>query len=147
MIPLLIVPSLLNIDPGFLRISSISFRYFVFLSPWKMACLFIWKQLSPLHPRMSSAMFSWNWFSGSWEKWFLNFFNVFSLFRYLLPFGKWCDPSIKYTWIPFNQEWLLPSLIEIGPWFYRRFLSFVNEFCYFFIIQNWKRAWPIIWTN
>ena len=143
LIPLLIVPSLLNIDPVVLEKKTFQ-NFFIFF--------FVISFLSPLGKWHVSL------FENSWVRFTQGClllclveiglvvlekkFNVFSLFRYLLPFGKWCDPSIKYTWIPFTQEWLLPSLIEIGPWFYRRFLNFVNEFCYFFIIQNCKGCGP-----
>ena len=44
------------------------------------------------------------WF---WRRRFLNFVNVFSLFRNYLP--------LEQTWIPFTQGCFVPSLIEIGP--------------------------------
>ena len=49
-------------------ISSIHFRYFLIISPWKRARPFIWRNLNPLHPRMFCAKFGWNWPSGSWEE-------------------------------------------------------------------------------
>ena len=52
----------------FFKISSMYFRYFVIISPLKMAGPFIWTNLNPLHPRMLCAKFGWNWHSGSWEE-------------------------------------------------------------------------------
>ena len=49
-------------------ITSIYFRYFVIISPWKRAVPFIWTDLNPLHPRMLCAKFGWNWPSGSEEE-------------------------------------------------------------------------------
>ena len=49
-------------------VSSIYFRYFVFISPWKRAGPFIWTNLNSLHPRMLCAKFGWNWPSGSGEE-------------------------------------------------------------------------------
>ena len=48
--------------------SSIYFRYFVIISPWKKAGPFIWRNLNPPHPRMFCAKFGWNWPSGSLEE-------------------------------------------------------------------------------
>ena len=52
-------------------ILSMYFHYFVIISPWKRAGFFIWTNLIPLHPRMLSAKFGWNWLSGSGEEDFL----------------------------------------------------------------------------
>ena len=49
-------------------ILSMYIHYFVIISPLKMAGLFIWTNLNPLHPRMLCAKFFWNWPSGSGEK-------------------------------------------------------------------------------
>ena len=52
----------------FFLISSMHFRYFVVISPWKKAGAFIWTNLNPLYPRMLCAKFGWNWPSGSGEE-------------------------------------------------------------------------------
>ena len=52
-------------------ISSMYFRYFVIISPWKRTGPFIWTNLNPLHPRMLCAKFGWYWLSGSGEEFFL----------------------------------------------------------------------------
>ena len=49
-------------------ISSMYFRYFVIISPWKRLGPFIWRNLNPLHTRMLCAKFGWNWPSGSGEE-------------------------------------------------------------------------------
>ena len=49
-------------------ISSMHFRYFVIISPWKRVGPIIWKHLNPLYPRMLCAKFDWNWPSGSEEE-------------------------------------------------------------------------------
>ena len=46
---------------------------------------FIWRNLNPLHPKMLCAKIDWNWPSSSAWRRFLNFVNVFSLFRNYLP--------------------------------------------------------------
>ena len=63
-------------------ILSMYFRFFVITSPWKMVGPFIWRKLNLLHPRMVEI--------GSvliWRR-FLNFVNVFSLFRNYIPLEK-----------------------------------------------------------
>ena len=49
-------------------ISSMYFRYFWIISPWKRAGPFICTNLNPLCSRMYFAKFGWNWPSGSWEQ-------------------------------------------------------------------------------
>ena len=61
---------------------SMYFRYFVINNPWKRVGSFIWTILNSLHPRMFCAKFGCNWPSGSGKRRFLNFVNVFSLFRF-----------------------------------------------------------------
>ena len=64
------------------------FHYFLIISPWKRAGPFFWTNLNPLYSRMFCAKV-WlklaQWF---WRRRFLNFVNVFSLFRYYLPLEK-----------------------------------------------------------
>ena len=50
----------------------------------RMEWFLIWTNLNPLHPRMHCSKFGWNW-KHFWRRRFLNFVNVFLLFRnYLL---------------------------------------------------------------
>ena len=49
-------------------ISSKYFRYFLIISPFKRAWLFICTNLNPLHPRILCAKFGWNWPRGSGEE-------------------------------------------------------------------------------
>ena len=49
-------------------ISSMYFRYFIIISPWRRVGPFIWTNLNPLHPRMLCAKFGWNWPSGTGEE-------------------------------------------------------------------------------
>ena len=55
--------------------------------PLKRAWDFIWTNLNPLYTRMLCAKFGWNaqWFL---RKRFLNFVNIYSLFRNYLPLEK-----------------------------------------------------------
>ena len=92
----------------------VSFHYFVMISPWKRAGPFIWTNLNPLYPRMLCAKFGWNWLSGSGQKDFYILSLYFHYFIIISP-GKGQGPSFVQTWIPFNQWWIVPSLVEIGP--------------------------------
>ena len=49
-------------------ISSMYFRCFEIISPWKRVVSLIWTNLNLLHPRMLCAKFGWNWPSGSGEE-------------------------------------------------------------------------------
>ena len=126
-------------------ISSMYFRYFVIISPWKRAGPFIWTNLNPLHPRMLFAKFGWNWLSGSGEEdlwislmYFCNFVIISPLKRTksficinLNPFHhKMIYAKFAWNWpSSYGEEDLLISLIY---------------FCYFIIISPWKRAGPFI---
>ena len=95
-------------------ISSMYFRYFEIISPWKRAGSFIWTNLNPLHPRMFCAKFNWNWPSGSEEEEFL----ISSMyFRYFVIISPWkrVGPFIRKNWVPFNKGCIVPRLAEIGP--------------------------------
>ena len=70
-------------DEDFL-ISSMYFRYFVIISPWKRAGSFIWINLNPLYPRMLWLKLA-QWF---WIRRCLKFINVFSLFPNYLPLER-----------------------------------------------------------
>ena len=60
--------------------SSMYFRYFIIISPWKRVGPFIWTNLNPLHPRMLCAKFGWNWLSDFGEEDFLISFMYFHYF-------------------------------------------------------------------
>ena len=67
------VPRLVKIGSNFLEkriflTSSMYFRYFKLISPWKRVGSFIWRNFNPFHPRMLCAKFGWNWPSGSGEE-------------------------------------------------------------------------------
>ena len=65
------------------------------------------------------------WF---WIRDFLNFVNVFSLFRNFLPTEKGRGPSFEQTSISFTQGCIVPSLVEICSVVLEKkiFLNFVN---------------------
>ena len=67
-------------------ISSMYFRYFIIISPWKRTGPFIWKNLNPLHPRMLGIKFGWNWPCGSGEE---NFLISSMYFHYFIIISPW----------------------------------------------------------
>ena len=77
-------------------------------------------------------------------------------FYFVIILGKELDPSFEHTWIPFTQEWFVPSLVEIDPvvldkkifkLHYWLFAISSIHFLYFGIISPWIRVGPFIWTN
>ena len=92
----------------------------------------IWKKkLNPHHPRMLCAKCGWSWPSGSWEQDFINYVNVFSLFRYYLPLEKGVALHLKKLEFPSPNDALCQVWLKLGQWFLRRFLKFVNVFSLF----------------
>ena len=81
------------------------------------------------------------WF---WRRRFLNFVNVFSLFRNYLYLEK--DSALHF---PFTQECNMRSLVEIGPMVPEKkiFFNFFDVFSLFRHYLPTKRAGSIIWTN
>ena len=78
------------------------------------------------------------WF---WRNIFLNFVNVFSLFRNDLPLQKRRDFSNRT-----NQVRFVPSLFEIGQALLEKKVYKFRQciFSYFVIISPGERAWPSI---
>ena len=87
-------------------ISSMYFRNFVIISPWKRVGPFIWTHLNPLHPRMLCAKFGWNWPSSSGEE----DENVKSLQTDRQTGDRWSEKltwafssgELKILWCPYN---------------------------------------------
>ena len=129
-------------------ISSMYFRYFSIISPWKRAGPFIWTKLNPLHPKMHCAKFGWNWLSGSGEEDFLipsmyfRYFSIISPWKRAGPFiwTKLNPLHPKMHCAKFGWNWLNGSEEE-------DFLILSKYFRYFVIISPWKRAGLFIWTK
>ena len=89
-----------KIHEHWIWLSSMYFRYFVIISPWKRA---FEQTLGPLHPRMHCAKFGWNWYSGSLEEGFLILSNeCIFLFQFYLPLER-AGPII---WTNLDQKML-----------------------------------------
>ena len=98
----------------------------------------IWANLNQLHPRMLCYKFGWNWpMQCFWRRRFLNFMNVFSLFRKYLPLGKGGAFHMNKLESSSPKNALCQVCLIMAQWFWRkRFLKFVKlmYFRYFVII-------------
>ena len=77
-------------------------------------------KLESLHPRMLFAKFGWNWPSGSGDKRFLNFVDVFSLFRNYLPLEKGGALHLNKLESPSPKNALCQVWLKLAQWFWRR---------------------------
>ena len=94
---------------------------------------FIWRNLNPLHPRMLSAKFGWNWPSGSGEEDFLNFINVFYLFYNYLSLEKVRALHLNKLESPSPKDALCQVWLKLAQWLWRRrFFNFVSVFYLFY---------------
>ena len=109
----------------FFLISSMHFRYFVVISPWKKAGAFIWTNLSPHHPWMLCAKFGWNWPSGAGEGDFLMYFRYFVIISPKNGLGRfiWTNHQRMHC-VKFGWNWQM-------RFFRRRFLNLVIKFLLF----------------
>ena len=96
------------------------FCYFVIISLWIRAGPFIRTNLNPLHARMLCAKFVWNWSSGSGEEDFLNFVNVFLLYRNYLPLEKGGALHLHKLESPSPKDALCQVLLKLAQWICRR---------------------------
>ena len=100
------------------EISSMYFRYFVLISPWKKVSPFIWINLNFLYPRMlwfgwnQRRKFGWNWPRGSGEEDFEISSMYFRYFVIIPPLEKSVALHLNKleSPLPKNALWL----VEIG---------------------------------
>ena len=89
-------------------ISTMYFRHFLIISPWKGAGPFISPNLNPLHPRLHYAKFDWNWPSGSGKEDFLISSMYFSYFVIISPWKRaglfiWTNLNALYSSMHFAK--------------------------------------------
>ena len=129
-------------------ISSMYFRYYLIISPWKRAGAFIWTNLNPLHPRMLFIKFGWNWPSGSGEHDFLISSMSYRCFVIISPWKR----AGSFFWTNLNPLHPRMHCTKFG-WNWHSgsgeedFLISSMHFRYYIIISPWKRVGPFIWTN
>ena len=90
-------------------ISSMYFRYFVNISPWKRVG-YLFKKLESPSPKDTLCQV-WLKFL---EKDFFYFVNEILTIGLLSPLGKGQDPSFEHIGIPFTQGCIVPILVENG---------------------------------
>ena len=129
-------------------ISSMYFRYFCNNLPLEMGWVLHLNKLkfpSPKDGLWQVWLKMAQWF---WRRRFLNFINVFSLFRNNLPL----ENAEPFIWINLNH--LHPRMLRAK--FGWKLLNGSGEedlwilsmyFHHFVIISPWKRAGPFFWTN
>ena len=118
-------------------ISSMYFRYFAFISPWKYGeALNLNKLESPSLKDALCICSVWlklaQWF---WRRRFLNFFN---LFRYFVIISQWKGAGplhLEQTWIPYTQGCIVSSMVKIGPVVLEK-KSFEIRQCIFSILEK-----------
>ena len=119
-----IVPSLVKIGPlvlekKILKFCECIFRYFVIISRRKRVGPFIWTNLNPLHPRCIVPSLI-DIGQVVLEKIFINFVNVFSLFRNYLPLEKDRALHLKTLKSPSPKDVLSQIWLKLAQLFWRR---------------------------
>ena len=89
---------------------------FIIISPWKRTDPFILTNLNPGHSPKDSLCKDWVKLAQFlfWRQSFLNFVNIFSLFRYYLPLEK--DRLLLWT----NLGCFVRSWLKLAKWFWKR---------------------------
>ena len=130
-------------------ISSMNFCYFLIISPWKRIGPFIWTKLNPLHPKLLCAKFGWNMGEWFWRRRFLNFVNVFSLFRNYLPSEKGGALHLKKLESPSPKDALFQVWLKLAQLFRRRRFFKISSFFPppFLNYLPVEKVGPFIWTN
>ena len=102
-------------------ISSMYFHHFIIISPLKRTGPFIWTKLNPLHPIILCAKFVWkNWPKLFWRIRFLNFVNVFSLFRNFILLEKGMVLHLNKFESPSTKDALCQVFFKLANWISRR---------------------------
>ena len=85
------------------------------------------------------------WF---WRWWFLNFVNVFSLFRKHLPLEKGEALHLNNLIYPTPKDYLCQVWLKLAQWFWRKiFFKFINIFSHFRNYLPLEKGGAFIWTN
>ena len=108
------------------------FRYFRnYLTLEKNRTLHL-NKLESLSPKNALCQVWLKLAQGSWRRRFLNFVNVFSIFRNYLPLEKGGALHLNKLESPSPKDALCQVWLKLAQWFWRRrFLNFVNVFSIF----------------
>ena len=99
---------------------SIYFRYFVVISPWKRGGGLHLNKLESPSPKDALWQVWLKFAQWFWRRIFINFVNVFSLFRNYLPLEK--DMALFYNKLesPSPKDALYQVWLKLAQWFWRR---------------------------
>ena len=132
------MPSWVEIGPVVLEktflISSMYFRRFLIISPWKRAGLFIWTNLNSLHQgcfvpslvEIGPVVL---------EKIFFTFVSVFSLFRNYLPFDKGGALHLNKLESPSPKDALCQVGMKLALWFWRRRFFLISSMYFHYFVS------------
>ena len=98
----------------FLKMLSMYFSCFVYISPWNRTGALHLNKLESLSPKDALCQVWLNLVQWFLRGDFFYFVNVFFLFCNYLPLEKGECPSFEQTWIPFTQGCFVPSSVVIG---------------------------------
>ena len=129
------------------KISSMYLCYFPIIAFWKRTWAFTLRKLNPLYPKMLCTKFGWNWPSGSGEDFIISSKFLFCHFV-IISTWKRAGTSFEQIWIPFTQECIVPSLVEIDPMVLDKIFKFRQSiFAISLLSPLGKKALSFIWTN
>ena len=115
--------------------SSIYFSFFVIISPWKRAWVFVWTDLNPIYPKMRYAKFGRNWVCCSAE-------NDFEFRQYIFANKALHLNSLhlhhRMLYAKFGWNWTIGSGGHSMSSMYFRFFNTISLSI---------REWPFIWTK
>ena len=99
-----------------LKISTMYFRYFAIISPWKMARTFLWTHWISLHSRMPFAMSGWNLSCGSGGE---DFYTQAKSPREFHVKFMWISREFFHVnWaVKVNFTWIFSREIHVNFWF------------------------------
>ena len=119
---------------GFLNFVNVFYLFRYNLSLEKSRALHLNKFESSSR-KFVCAKFCWNWLNGSWEEDFLNFVNVFFLFRNYLPLEKSEAFHLNKLESPSPKDVMCPVWLKFATWFWRT--TFLNSSMYILLFRNY----------
>ena len=120
--------------------SSMYFRNFVIISPWKRGASLHLNKLESPSPKNSLKLAQW-----FWGRWFFNFYSKFSQLSPLRTDGALLMDILNS--LNLMKDDLCQIWLKLPQCFWRRRFFKSIYFCNFVIISPGKRTGSFIWTN